>query len=515
MKQFLKIYFWQFISIVFNFGAIFIVTPYLSSNQNIYGIYTLVIAAYMFLSYADFGFLGAGMKFASECFAQKNSEQEIKIIGFTGFIFLVFVSVYALGILLLAYKPELLIKSLTNNEEREIASNLLLILALFCPIFVIQRIVQIIFAIRLKDYVFQRIFILANAIKIVFAIIFFNNDSYPIVAYFLFSQVCTLIAVLSGLYIARKKFGYSFTIFFGSFRFSKEVYQKSKKLAFVSIFLTFCWVLFYEVDPFVISRLLGAKQLAIFAIGFTLMEYFRSVFGIVFGPFTAKFNHFIGLKDYEGLHTFFNKVLVLALPLTVFPVLAISLTIKYFIFCWVGNQYSDSVPIAQILVLSFIFSFLSSPTGILIMAYERAKLLYLTNFLLPLIYWLGIFLTYKFIGLQAFADFKMAAFFVVAIVYLNIIVNLLNLKFWSFLWKLISPAILPILFIITVTLLTRAYLPLEKDKLNLLIYFIYNGFVITLGFVIYYFSCSVYRESINSIVVPLFGKIFKPIVIKT
>ncbi|MFV5694912.1 lipopolysaccharide biosynthesis protein [Flavobacterium sp. LB3P122] len=515
MKQFLKIYLWQFISILFNFAAIFVVTPYLSSNQTIYGIYTLIVAAYMFLSYADFGFLGAGMKFASECYAQHNLKQEIKIIGFTGFIFLVFVSLYAFGVFFLSFRPEMIVKSLANNEERAIARNLLLILALFCPVFVMQRIVQIIFAVRLRDYVFQRIFIVANAIKIVFAMVFFSNESYPIVGYFLFSQICTLVAVLLGLHLVKKSFGYDFKLFFGSFKFSKEIYEKIKKLAFVSIFLTLCWILYYELDPFVISRLLGPKQLAIFAIGFTLMEYFRGVFGIVFGPFTAKFNHFIGLKNFEGLHVFFHKVLVMALPLTVFPVLAVSITIKNFIFCWVGHQYADSVPIAQVMVLSFVFSFLSSPTGILIMAYERAKLLYLTNAMLPLVYWLGVFITFKFIGLQAFADFKVAAFFVVAIVYLNIIIKLLNLKFWPFLWKLMSPAILPILFVIIFTLLTRSYLPVEKDKLNLLIYFIYNGLVISTAFIIYYFSSSEYRNSINYILCPIFVKVFKRNLVKT
>lgn len=506
MKQFLKIYLWQFISILFNFAAIFVVTPFLSSNQTIYGIYTLVVAAYMFLSYADFGFLGAGMKFASESYAQKNLKQEIRIIGFTGFIFLMFVLIYALGVIFLSFRPEILVKNLENVEEKNIASNLLLILALFCPVFVMQRIVQIIFAVRLKDYIFQRISIVANAIKIVFAVIFFSHESYPIVSYFLFSQVCTLIAVSLGLYIAVRRFNYEFNLFFKSFRFSKEIYEKTKKLAFVSIFLTFCWILYYELDPFVISRLLGAKNLAIFAVGFTLMEYFRSVFGIIFSPFTAKFNHFIGLKDFEGLNTFFYKVLVLALPLTVFPVLTVSLTIKNFIFSWVGGQYAESVPIAQALVLSFLFSFLSSPSGILIMAYERAKLLYITNALLPIIYWVGVFLTFKFIGLQAFANFKVIAYFGVVVFYLNLITKFLQLKFWHFLWKLISPAIAPVIFIFIITFFTRSYLPVQKDKINLLIYFIYSGIVITISFALYYIFSIEYRRTIKSITFPFFSR---------
>jgi len=509
MKQFLKIYFWQFISIIFSFVAIFVVTPYLSSNPALYGIYTVIIAANMFLSYADFGFLGAGIKFASESYAQNNLKQEIRIIGFTGFIFLLFVALYALGVIFVSFYPELLVKSFENNEEKVIASNLLLILGLFCPVFVMQRIVQIIFAVRLKDYVFQRILIISNAVKIIFAVIFFSDNSYPIVSYFLFSQLCNLIAVLLGLYMARKHFGYEFKLFFGAFRFSKDIYEKTKGLAFVSIFLTLSWILFYELDPFVISKLLGAKYIAIFAIGFTLMEYFRSLSGIIFGPFTAKFNHFIGLGDFKGLHIFFNRLLILVLPITVFPVLSISLTMENFIFTWVGNQYADSISIAQVLVFSFVFSFLSSPTGILVMAYEKAKLLYISNGLLPIIYWGGVFMTFKFLGLQAFANFKVVAFFIVFIVYVNIIIKFLKVSFWSFLWKLLSPAILPVLSIIIIVFLTKSYLPIQKDKINLLIYLVYNGVVIVIAFGVYYLFSSEYKKTVNLMVIPVLNKVFK------
>ena len=500
MNHFFKIYFWQFVSIFFNFAAIFIVTPFLTSNQTIYGIYTLVIASYMFLSYADFGFLGAGMKFASEYHAQNNLKEEIKVIGFTGFIFLVFVLFYAVGVFFLAFNPDILISSLANEKERNIASKLLSILALFSPVFVMQRIVQIIFAIRLRDYIFQKIIIVSNVIKILFAILIFSNKSYPIVTFFLFSQVCTLLAVLIGLFIAKNLFGYEFKLFFNCFKFSKEIYLKVKKIAFVSIFLTLCWILFYELDPFVISKLLGSKHLAIFAIGFTLMEYFRSIFGIIFSPFIAKFNHFIGLKDFNGLHNLFKKVLIMTLPLTVFPVLAVSITIKSFIYCWVGEQYADSVPIAKFLVLSFLFSFLSSPTGILIMAYEKAKLLYITSAMLPLIYWLGVFFTFQFIGLQAFSDFKVVAFFIIAIIYLNLIATILKEQFWPFLVSLVLPAILPVLFIFGITFLTKNYLPIEKSIFNLFIYFVYTGLVIMFAFIVYYFSSFEFKKNINKII---------------
>lgn len=509
MAKFLKIYLWQIISLLFNFASIFVVTPFLSSNPALYGIYTLIVAAYLFLSYADFGFLSAGIKFAAESFAKKDLEEEIKIIGFTGFIFLMFVSIYAIGVFCISFKPEFLVKNLINIGEKNIASNLLLILSLFTPVFVLQRIVQIIFAVRLQDYVFQRVLIASNIIKITFAVIFFNSGDYPIVEYFLFSQVCTTIAVIIGFIVIKKKIGYDLNLFAKSFRFSKSLFAKTKSLAFVSIFLTICWILYYELDPFIISRLLGAKYLAIYAIGFTLMEYFRSVFGILFSPFTAKFNHFVGLKDFDGLKNFFYKLLVLGLPLTVFPVLSISISIKNFIFSWVGPQYVDSVPIAKVLVLSYLLSFISSPTGILVMAYERVKLLYFITTLLPLVYWIGVFIAYKYIGLQAFADFKVAAFFAVAVVYLIIAVKILGLNFWSFLWKLFSPAILPILIIFMLQFFISPYLPVEKGKVNLLVYFVCNAGVIMGAITIYYFSSVVFKRSVNSIITPIFAKFLK------
>ena len=55
-------------------------------------------------------------------------------------------------------------------------------------------------------------------------------------------------------------------------------------------------------------------------------------------------------------------------------------------------------------------------------------------------------------------------------------------------------------------LLTRDYLPLHKDKINLLVYFIYNGIVIAAGLGIYYFSSSVFKENINGIVSTVLSK---------
>ena len=497
MGNFIKIYLWQVISILFNFAALFIVTPFLSSNPPLYGIYTIVISAYLFIAYADFGFLSAGMKYAAESFALKKQKEEIEIIGFSGFIFLCFVILYALVIIIVSFKPEILIEGLKSASERAIATKLLLILAIFSPVFVFQRIIQIIFGVRLQDYKFQRILIISNIIKISSTFYFFRNGNYQIVEYFLFSQLCILGAVIAGIILSKKQLNYDILFLFKSLKFSKAIYLKTKKLAFTSIFLTISWILYYEMDPFIIGKFLGTNSVAIYAIGLTLISYFRSLFGILFTPFVAKFNHFVGLQDKVGLQNYFVKVLIIFLPLTVFPVLSTFLSINSFILSWVGSQYSSSIVIAKILVLSYIFSFITSPSGILIMANERVKALFITSTLQPIIFWLGVICTFNSFGLAAFAYFKFIALLLESIIYLFIITKFLEINIIHIFKQIMIPSFIPIIFIIVTYLLLKNQFPLQQNKLNLVKYCVLNMTCIFLGLISYYFTSSVFREFIN------------------
>ncbi len=494
IMKYIKIYFWQAISILFNFAAVFVITPFISTNSNLYGIYTIIIAAYFFISYADFGFLSAGMKYASECFAQNNLKDEIEVIGFTGVIFFAFSSLYAFCILLLSFDPSLLVNGISSDVELEIAKKLLIILAFSCPVLVIQRVIQIIFGIRLKDYKFQRILIISNSIKLLSAFIFFSNGRYMIVEYFLVSQICMLCAVVVGLIYMKKSLNYDLYSLFKAFKFSKKMYNKTSKLAFTSIFLTICWILYYELDTFAIGKLFDAKSVAVYAIGLTIITYFRSLFGIIFTPFVARFNHFVGLKDKVGLQNFFIKVMVIFIPITVFPVVAVFFTVNNFIICWVGESYTSSISIAQILVLTYVFSFITYPSGILIMANERVKALYFTSALQPIVFWLGIIFTHKYLGLESFAYFKLLAITLETLVYLIIILNFLEINFYALVKRVLFPVLIPLMFLIFVLFIGKSFLPTTLGKLNLVYYFISIGIVTLIGILSYYFTSPIFNE---------------------
>lgn len=497
MLKFINIYIWQSISIMFNFAAVFVVTPYISAEPNLYGIYSIIIAAYLFISYADFGFLSAGMKYAAECFAQDKKQEEIEIIGFTGAVFLAFSTLYALGVLVVSFNPSWLVSGLSSTIEIDVARKMLVILALSCPALVMQRVIQIIFGIRLKDYKFQRILILSNLVKLTSAYFFFSNGRYMIIEYFLFSQFCLFAAVVLGFVVMKRALGYDLMSLFRAFKFSKKMYNKTKKLAFTSIFLTLCWILYYELDTFAIAKIFGAHSVAIYAIGLTIITYFRSVFGIIFTPFIARFNHFVGVMDREGLKLFFVKVIVLFLPITIFPVLTVYFTVDNFILSWVGDQYTTSISIAGVLVLSYIFSFITYPSGILFLANERIRALYITSALQPIVFWCGVMLTKDILGLHSFAYFKFLAIFIETIVYSIIVLKYLEVNVLQFLKQIFLPVLLPFSLVVAALFLFKPFLPSTLGKLNLFYYFMAIGVINLLGVAAYYFTSLVFKEFAN------------------
>lgn len=504
--NYFKIYFWQGISIVLNLSSMFIVIPKLSDEPTIYGIYFICIFTTIFLTYADFGFVGAGYKYASEYYAKQNLKDEIKIEGFTIFILAIITILITIIFFILANKPQILIKNLTNSTEILIASKLLFILAIFAPVTILQRLLQIIFGIRLENYIYQKILIISSLLKIVSIFYFFFNGKYNIVGYYLFFQVMNFIATIASCIIVRNRYKYDYKFFLKNLKFSKELYIKTKKLAFGTLFVTVMWILYYELDSYTIVKLIGAKTVAFYAIGLTMLSFFRTIFGVLYGPFSARFNHFIGLQDKNGLKIFFYSTVILTMPLVVFPILNIVILMKPIVFCWVGYKYGMSVIVAQFLILSFIYSFISYPTANLIVAKERIKLLYIPNLIMVIIYWGGIFLTFSNFKLMSFAIFKFIIFTFSGIFYFFVALKFLKLQLWEFVKKAIVPIMIPVSFLVLSSLYIKQFMPETKSKINLLTVIISGTGISLIALYLYYLFSPYFKNYVNGI--------FKKIILK-
>lgn len=496
-KNYLKIYLWQGVSLLLNFMSMFVVIPYLASDPTVYGIYSVCISFSIFLAYADLGFIGAGQKYAAEYFAKGNKEEEVKVIGFTNFILLIFLILFSGGFFILSQQPELLVKGIDTVNQHYIATYLLMILAVFTPTTLLQRLLQMIFGIRMEDFIIQRTNIIGSVFKILSVIWFFREGKHDIVGYFLFTQIINFIAALIALVIARKRYNYNFRALFRSICFNKGVFNKTKNLAFTSLFITLSWILYYELDSVAIGKLLGASQVAIYAIGLTVISFFRSILGILFSPFSVRFNHFIGNGDEAGLKSFYLQIVSILAPVVVFPIVSIAILARPIVQSWVGVKYSDSIFLIQFLVFCNVLAFVTYPTNFMLIAKERQKELYFINTLLPFVFWSGIAFTIEAWGVKSFSVFKLVAFLFSAIVLYKLMIGYLNLNILESIKKIFFPMFFPLLFLIISSFLVKGYLPQEKSKINLLIVAMSLGCLIVCSFVIQYFTSENLRNQIQ------------------
>lgn len=77
--------------------------------------------------------------------------------------------------LLFSFNPGLIIAELSNTRERQVASQLFLVLGVFSPVIVFQRVLQIIYGVRVEDYYLQGVVIVGNIVKISSVFFFFRQ----------------------------------------------------------------------------------------------------------------------------------------------------------------------------------------------------------------------------------------------------------------------------------------------------------------------------------------------------
>lgn len=484
----------------------FIVTPYLTKEPSIFGIYAVCISATIFLNYADLGFLRAGQKYAAECYARGERTEEMKYIGFGTFVLLVFTLFCASILFYLGYHPQSLIKGLDTPEKISTASSLLIILACFTPVAALQRMVSMIFNIRLDGYVNQRISLCASIITIGSVFYFFRSGKYQIAPYFFFSQAVNFVVLIVCLWLAKSKYDYNIKQLIRYVRFNLSVYKKASKLAYSGLYVTVFGIIFYELDQITIAKLLGVDKVAIYAIAFVFATLFRSIYGIIFYPFVVRANYFVGNGDDEGFKSFSFQLITLSASLVVIPTVAFILIAEPFIMSWVGTSYLGSVNLAKILALSYILSFISYTASTVIFAKERISEIYIIATIQPVIYWLGILSTYSFLGLMSFALFKLIATFASETYYFRILIKYLNMSTESFLKKVIYPLILPLAFLVTVLMIVNGYLPCEKSRINLLIVAGTTCFSVSGAFFIQYLTSSDLRKVAKQLIrVSIYG----------
>lgn len=469
-KNYIQIYIWQAISILLGFGSLFVVIPFLSSDKILYGIYSVCTSLTIFFSYADLGFISAGIKYAAEYYIRGEKDSEIRVIGFVAFVMMLTFTIIAAIIFLFFFFPDWLIPDVASDSERSnIASSLLIILAFSCPILIGQRVLSMVFSIRVEDFKYQRITIVGSLVKILSVFYFFRDGHYELVDYFFFYQVVNLLVVIVAfLYI--RKYGYGVRSLVKSFRFDKGIFEKTKKLSGASFVLSICMIFYYELDQVVISRLMGIAVVADYAIALSVLSFVRTFMSLLYSPYSARYNHFSGMKDDSGLKMFTEKIILGLSPVVCCFIALLVIFSKPFVYSWVGDSYSVVPYLVSIMVLSFAPNFISTPVTSYFIAKEKnARLvkLAITN---VVVYWCGILMTVSVLGVYSFACMKSLAPIILVSWYWTLIRkdfsrlddNFIRVK------DLLRQLIPVLLFCVAIGLLVKPYMSYAHNKVSLL-----------------------------------------------
>lgn len=416
-KKYLLIYFWQSISILLGFFSLFIVIPYLSSDKLLFGIYSVCTSLTIFFSYADLGFISAGVKYAAEYFIKGDKEKEVRMIGFVAFMMMMMFLIVSLIIIVCAVYPRLLIPELQEGSTQFfLARWLLATLALSCPVMIGQRVLSMIFTIRVEDYKFQRLSILGSLLKILSIFYFFRTGHYLLLEYYVFFQLVNLLVVI-GAFLYVRNYGYKPGKLFSAIRFDRQIFDKVKKLSGTSLIMVMTTILYYELDQIVIAKFVGIEMVAIYAIALSVMSFVRTFMSLLYSPYSSRYNHYHGVGDMEGLQCFVKKIVVYLSPMVCCPIIILSCMAIPFVESWVGETYASSALLVTFMVISFIPNFLCTPVSAYFMAKEENMRLIKLNVINVLIYWGGIVVTVHWIGIYSFAIFKSVAPIAAAIGY--------------------------------------------------------------------------------------------------
>ena len=466
-SNYIKNSLFQILATGIGFLSLFIVVPFLSENKVLYGIYSVCISLSIFFNYADFGFITACQKYTGEFYAQNDIKEEIRTVGFTSFVLILFVLIIGVCLLPIALFPHILIYDI-KSEDEIVATILIISLILSAPFIGAKRICNVIYSCRIEQYKYQMYTLVGHLIKLMSVLVFFTGDRYMLVEYFIFIQVVdVLITVLLIIYIFRH-YDYNFRLLLSSFRFDKRIWLLVRDLVGASIFTTISWILYYEMDLIVLAKITTPENLALYSVAFTFLTLVRNYFSVIYSSFSPRFNHYVGLNDSSGLRIFYIKNIVVLLPIVLFPLLLFLIAGYPLIISWVGEGYEETVVIAKILVAGNILAILSYPSTQYIIATNRIKDLILSSALMPFVFYGGIVCTFSFLGILSFALFKSLAQILSAIYRSAICFKKMEINFGRILNKVTRDYFLPSTCLIILSFFIIDYMAAQKTAVNLI-----------------------------------------------
>ena len=276
---------------------------------------------------------------------------------------------------------------------------------------------------------------------------FFSTNNYNIVGYFYFTQLISIVLNLLLLIFIKNKFNYNFNLFFKNFKFNINEFRFQKKLTYNGLYNTITWFLFYEIDLTILSKFGSLNSVAQYSVAFSTFAIFRSLFGILYSPFSTRFNYFIANNEIQIIPKYLEKIFILTIPFIIYPLLITITFSNNIIISWLGVKYHDSILVFRILLASFLFYFVTGPVGQLLGALQKFKWLYLLQTSMLVIYYSGLIIFFRKYEMYSIASMNLICFYFSALFYLFFLKRTFNINILSLFKSFLYPALLILLFL--------------------------------------------------------------------
>lgn len=472
LKNIRNIYIYKVLALIVSFMSIFVVVPFLGQDPSAYAIYAFSVSICLFLTYGDFGFLGAAQKYCAEEVGRGQLKPELDYVGFALAILITVGVIFSVSMVFAAYEPTLLLPTIEPNYL-QLASRLFLVIAIFMPLqVVLQRFVMLVLASRLREYIAIRFDIAANLLKIILAPLFQTSSGFLLEYFLLTSILLSILSACCAIITTRNLTNFPINLVLSHIRFSSHAYKKMKAIALSSMFSTILFIGYFELDLVIASRFYGLEDVAAYALAFILMNFLRSLSAIIYSPLMAYINRIWGQGKKENVVKNFQLLILLIVPLFMAVSVVLFSGSDILIYQWMARELPLTVSIFQILLVGTFFVGLTNILPLVAMTYESKHILYLVG-IIPFIFFYGSFMIMQYVlpspGVESIAVSKTigglaAALFSTGVLFAKSLIDFKSL--FQFLWlSLLS-------FLLTVMLSNYGFLFLlewERSFFSLLL----------------------------------------------
>ncbi len=337
----------SYLSIAFKILSGVIYTPIIlhSLGQSEYGVYSLCISFIGYLTILNGGMNAAYVRF----YVQSKEKGDYSIKSINGIFLKIFFVLGTIGMIvgfLIAGSAEMLFGKKILPNEYEIFKKSLFIMSLTVLASSLNGVFSSCIIAHEKFVVCKLIDLLHTVLVPLITIPFLlcGFGAITIVAVNLVLMALMLIA--NGLYaIIRLKI--KFDLKHTDYAFLKSVSAFAGFIALQSIMDQLNW----QVDKFILARVKGASEVAIYSVGSTFNNYYITIAGAVAGIFIAEINRLAARENSKELSDLFVKTSRIFAQIAVLIMSGFVFLGQPFIQRWSGREYTQSYYVGVLIML--------------------------------------------------------------------------------------------------------------------------------------------------------------------